>query len=140
MAGTSRAPSTSARSSPTSPPDVTDRLAHVLGPEHAERLSASYGGTNIVVPMTLTGRGFTDGKLRRNVGDGLFALLVFHFGGTRIYVPQADANRTHRGKGIDAKQVARLTARGWSVARIARHLGCSDRTIFTKRAQLKLKP
>jgi hypothetical protein len=113
-------------------------IAKRLGPEQAERLSAIAGGTQLTIPDSLTPRLDIRQPLRERLGDDLFALLVFHFPGARLYVPQCRTDTApHRNKGIDQAEVARLTKRGWSVSRIARKLGCSDRTVSTKRANLR---
>jgi hypothetical protein len=113
----------------TRPSAIVKRLGH----EQAAALSAIVGGTKIDVPGNLTSSAFSVGRLRKRLGDGLFALLVFHFGGTRIYVPQVDAGRAR----IDGAKVARLTQRGWSAARIARKIGCSDRAVYRSRAKAR---
>jgi len=106
-----------------------------IGEEHARALSALVGGTQITVPDNLTASVFNSGRLRERIGDGLFALLVFHFGGTRLYVPQLAQDRRTGQERVDPKAVERLTRRGWSAARIARKLGCSTRTVYKRRAQ-----
>lgn len=110
-------------------------LEDKLGEENARKLSALVGGTQITVPDNLTASVFNAGRLRERVGDGLFALLVFHFGGIRLYVPQLAQDRRTGQDRIDPKAVERLTRRGWSAARIARKLGCSNRTVYKCRAQ-----
>jgi hypothetical protein len=105
-----------------------------LGPEAAAKLSAIAGGTRLHVPSRVTPppTGGRDGfkRLAKLLGHDLAVLVVLHFGDSRIYVP-----RSTPPKPVDAKAVARLTKRGWSAARIARKLNCSDRTVHAKRAQ-----
>lgn len=112
-------------------------LAHRLGQENLDRLASILGGTQIAVPVSLTASAFNAGTLRQRVGDELFALLVFHFGGTRIYVPQA-TRRTGQDP-VDPKRIATLTKRGWSATRIARKLGCSERTVKAWRAKARVR-
>jgi len=111
------------------------QLAQRLGPENFGRLVQIVGGTEIAVPVSLTGSAFNAGTLRQRVGDELFALLVFHFGGTRVYVPQANRRTGHDP--VDPKRIATLTKRGWSATRIARKLGCSQRTVKAWRAKIR---
>lgn len=114
---------------------MTSRSALIvdrLGRENAAKLSRIAGGTRLHVPGQLAtpatgGRnGFE--RLTRLVGPDLAVLLVLHFGDSRLYVP---TSRT--GRPVDAKVVARLSRKGWSASRIARKLGCSDRTVHAKR-------
>jgi hypothetical protein len=117
------------------------RFVDKLGQDQATRLSAIVGGTQISVPDTVDASAFNAGTLRDRLGESLFVLLVFHFGGTRLYVPQvADQRQSGRRTGqarLDHKRVASLTKRGWSATRIARKLGCSDRAVFASRAKSK---
>lgn len=112
-------------------------LAERMRPEDIDSLARIVGGTQITVPASLTASAFNAGTLRDRVGDRLFALLVFHFGGTRIYVPQAETTRRTGQDPIDPKRIASLTKRGWSATRIARHLGCSERTVRGWRAKTR---
>lgn len=111
------------------------QLVERLGQDDVNLLAEILGGTQVAVPVSLTGSAFNAGTLRQRVGDRLFALLVFHFGGTRIYVPQS-TRRTGQDP-VDPKRIARLTKRGWSATRIARKLGCSERTVKAWRAKAR---
>jgi len=104
-------------------------LVERLGLERAERLAAIAGGTTVSVPAQLANAA----RLRAFLGDDLATLVVLHFGGLgRVYVP-----RMNRGSRVDAKVVLRLSRKGWSASRIARRLGCSERTVHKKRAQIR---
>ncbi len=107
-----------------------------LGSANADRLSAIAGGTRLHVPLHVTtpASGGRDGfkRLALLVGEDLAILLVLHFADTRLYVPTGQPNRP-----VDAKAVSRLTKRGWSAARIARKLRCSDRAIHEARANVR---
>jgi hypothetical protein len=104
-----------------------------LGPENAAKLSAAAGGTKLWVPGNLANAG----RLRGLLGDDLAVLLVLHFGGARVSVPLSTNGRGAQGKRVDPKRVKRLIGRGWSDDRIARHLGCSGKTVFNHRAKLR---
>jgi len=108
-----------------------------LGQAQAEQLSTIAGGVQIWIPDNLTTSAHNAGTLRARVGDALFALLVFHFGGTRIYIPQAGDGSKSSNRKLDNSRINRLTKQGWSASRIARHFGCSDRTIYARRALLR---
>lgn len=104
-------------------------LVERLGLERAERLAAIAGGTVVSVPAQLANAA----RLRSVLGDDLATLVVLHFGGLgRVYVP-----RMKRALIVDRITVRRLSRKGWSACRIARHLGCSERTVYLKRAPKK---
>jgi hypothetical protein len=104
-------------------------LVERLGLANAIQLAKAAGGTRIGVPTSLTGFRHHSDALQLRVGEELASLLVKHFGGTRIYVPRMAPRPP-----VDTRLVIRLTKRGWSASRIARKLGCSDRTVHAKRA------
>lgn len=114
-------------------------VATLLGPEHAATLSRIAGGTAIVVPVDLHASAHNSGALRERVGDELFALLVFHFGGTRIYVPQAHDRRTLKRPAVALTQVRDLTDAGHSAREIALRLGTTERTVFRLRDKARLR-
>lgn len=103
---------------------IVDRL----GQHDAERLAAIVGGTRLHVPGDPRNRG----RLASLLGDDLALLVIFHFGDSRFYVPTLA-----KTQGIDLRKLKRLANRGWSSARIARELKCSERTVDAKRAQFR---
>jgi len=109
---------------------IVDRL----GKDRADLLSTRVGGTRVFVPNSIDDH---SGKLRDRLGDDLFGSLVFHFGGTRLYVPRPENDRRTGQEPVDDRRIASLTKRGWSAARIARKLGCSDRTVHGRRAKFR---
>lgn len=112
-------------------------VATLLGPVHAATLSRIAGGTALVVPVDLHASTHNSGALRDRVGDELFALLVFHFGGTRIYVPQATDRRTLKRSAITSGQVDQLTEAGCSAREIALRLKTTERTVYRLRAKTR---
>jgi len=102
-------------------------IAERLGDDAAARLSAIVGGTRLHVPGQLVNAD----RLKRLLGDDLAVLVVLHFGDSRLYVPVPDP--AARGT-VDPRKIKRLALRGWSSARIARELKCSERTVDAKRA------
>lgn len=116
----------------------TSVLSDRLGAEQLAKLSTIVGGTRLHVPSSTLppATGGSDGfaRLSALVGRDLAILLVLHFADSRIYVP-----RGKRSAQVDARKVARLDAQGWSATRIARKLGCSNRTIHAARSRIKRK-
>lgn len=108
-------------------------IAERLGRDNAERLSSIVGGTRLHVPVDLT----KSDRLRRLLGDDLAVLVILHFGDSRLSVPLTVHGRGAQGKPVDPRKVKRLVGKGWSSSRIARHLGCTERCIETKRAKLR---
>jgi hypothetical protein len=106
------------------PSVIVDRL----GADDAARLSAIVGGTRLHVP----GRLANADRLKRLLGEDLAIRVVLHFGDSRFYVPVAV-----RSPSVDLRKLKRLIAQNLSSARIARKLGCSERTVDAKRAQLR---
>lgn len=99
-----------------------------LGADNAKRLSSIVGGTRLSVPGLLANAD----RLKRLVGDDLAVLLVLHFGDSRFYVPTGGPRAP-----VETAKVKRLSAKGHSSARIARALGCSERTVDAKLAKLR---
>lgn len=109
-------------------------LVATLGQETAAVLAERCGGRRLIVPAEVSRIEY----LARVVGSREVAtLLVFHFAGCRLYIPVAHAPGERRA--IDDRKVARLDRKGWSASRIARKLGCSDRTIHAARSRNKTK-
>jgi len=110
------------------PPSV---IVERLGRDNALRLTQIVGGTRLRVP----GDPRNGQRLDRILGHDLAVLVILHFGDQLLSVPLSLDGPGAQGKPVDRRKVKRLTAKGWSAARIARHLGCSERTIYAKRAQ-----
>lgn len=105
-------------------------IAARLGVENAERLASIAGGTRLHVPGILANAG----RLKLRLGDDLAILVVLHFGDSRLYVPLSLTGRGATARKVDARTVLRLTRKGWSASRIARKIGCSDRTVHAIRS------
>lgn len=114
----------------TRPPSV---IVDRIGPEHAEQLSRIVGGTRLHVPGNLANAS----RLKALLGDDLAILVILHFGDSRLSVPLTTQGRGAQGRPVDIRKVKRLVSRGWSSSRIARHLGCSERSVEAKRAKLR---
>jgi len=104
-----------------------------LGRENADRLSSIVGGTRLHVPGNLANAG----RLKRLLGDDLAVLVVLHFGDSRLSVPLTNDGPGGARTRVDLRRIKRLANRGWSSARIARELKCSERTVDAKRALLR---
>jgi hypothetical protein len=115
---------------------VTERVSALverLNRANAERLVAISGGTRLHVP----GRLANAGRLTKLLGEDLAILVVLHFGDSRLAVPLTLDGPGGPRKPVDLRKLKRLVAKGWSSARIARELQCSERTIYAKRAALR---
>lgn len=114
-------------------------IAERLGRDNAKRLSQLVGGTRLHVPSRIVppATGGRDGfkRLARLLGHDLAVLVVLHFGDSRLYVPRGSQSAP-----VDPRTVARLTRKGWSASRIARRLGCSDRTVHKHRVPSDAQP
>jgi len=106
-------------------------LVDRLGAEWASVVIERAGGRRLAVPADLSQYRTTD-RLKRMLGTSLATLVVLHFGGQIIYIPRGAASRAPK-----LSTVVRMTRAGKSAASIARKLGCSDRTIYARRAQAR---
>ena len=106
------------------------RLAATIGPKSLANLAKLVGGTRLYVPLDFD----KANRLRSRIGDDLAILLIFHFAGSRFYVPtlKPPAKPSRR-------QIIALTQAGRSAPEIARRIGCSDRTIHTHRNRKRTK-
>lgn len=106
-------------------------LVDRLGPERAALVIERAGGRRLQVPADLSHYRTTD-RLKRLLGTSLATLVVLHFGGQSIYIPRGSSTRSPK-----LSTVVRMTQEGKSASVIARKLGCSDRTVYTRRAQAR---
>lgn len=106
------------------------KIAEKLGPEHAATLARLAGGTRINLTNHMLDRG--PKHLIERFGETIAALLIFHFGGTVLYIPT-----NARGFPVDGERVIALKRAGWSESAIARELRCSDRVIYRKLAKAR---
>jgi hypothetical protein len=112
-------------------------LVDRLGRDNAERLVAISGGRRLSVPSRLAGRAHA--RLAALLGEDLAILVVLHFGDSRLSVPLSLDGPGGARTPLDARKIRRLAARGWTTARIARELNCSERAIHAKRAAYRLR-
>jgi hypothetical protein len=106
-------------------------LERLLGPELFASLSRAAGGTRVVVPGGLEPSPALK-ALEKRFGEGITALLVFHFGGEIVYIPRNNIRRR-----VDDILVAKKTRAGKSASKIARELGCSDRAVYLSRSRCR---
>ena len=108
---------------PSSPTLTT--LRELIGEAATLRLVAECGGTWIDVPAV------PDAKTRlvQLVGEAAAAEVIRRYGGrTRLRIP---TGRGHaHGRRLDHGEILRLSAEGWTVRRLARAFGCTDRQIW----------
>lgn len=109
-------------------------LARRLGPERAAVVIEAAGGQRLAIPATLE-ENAAPRSLERLLGRELAVALVLHFGGSTVYVP----NRALAGgaRRVKLSSVVRMTRNGRSARYIAGRLGCSERTVYARRAEAK---
>jgi hypothetical protein len=100
------------------------RLAALLEPETMEKLCKQCGGTRIYIPRTMR----PDALLSQSIGSEACCRVIAKSAGERIYIPK-DGRFSARKRRWQAEVVA-LHAKGFSAARIARRLGCSERLVY----------
>jgi hypothetical protein len=89
-----------------------------------QQLAARFGGTRVYVPRTVR----EEGELARLLGVKAAGQITALFGGERIYVPHDWESSIKKLNW--RSEVPRLRAKHFSVARIARTLGCSERHVY----------
>lgn len=109
-------------------------LVERLGPERAAVLIEAAGGQRLTIPRGLE-HGGAPQALERLVGREIAVAIVLHFGGESFYVP----NRRPAGgpRRVKVSSVVRMTRNGRSANYIARKLGCSERTVYARRAEAR---
>lgn len=108
-------------------------LAARLGPERAAIVIEAAGGQRLAIPASLEANS-APRSLERLLGRELAVALVLHFGGSTVYVPNGRGTGAAR---VKLSRVVRLTRNGRSAREIAAHLGCSERTVYARRAEAK---
>jgi len=95
-------------------------ITRVIGVESAAHLARDFGGRRVYIPAKASA---TD-QIARSIGLAAARSLARLYGGDRVMIP-ADPDRAIRRARIIA-----LRARGLSVSRIARTLGCTERYVY----------
>jgi len=111
-------------------------LTDALGHRTARRLSTLAGGRSLLIPRMDSDPSSIKARKRLAalVGADLAADLITALAGLRVYIPRGPSAHNSRANPIDIRKVDRLTKRGKSAAFIAGKLGCSERTVYKKRA------
>lgn len=109
-------------------------LARRLGPERAAVVIEAVGGQRIAIPASLEANS-APRSLERLLGRELAVSLVLHFGGQILYVP--NSGLAGGAKRVKLSSVVRMTRNGRSARYIAARLGCSERTVYARRAEAK---
>lgn len=112
---------------------IAESAFAVIGADNLYRLAEAYGGTRIKVPADFDAAN----ALRSQIGDDLAALVVFHFGGTVIYVPTMKPPAVPTS--LHQAEIEKLDQAGLSAREIARRCGCSQRSIYAHRKRKRTK-
>lgn len=110
-------------------------LADRIGEANALLVIAAAGGERIAVPALLDA-GNCPSTFARRFGPEIGVLLILHFGGSAIYIPHG--RKQWKGAKAATSDVVRMTRRGKTASQIAKTLGCSERTVYAKRAKARL--
>ena len=103
---------------------LREELAELLGPEGAQSLSDARGGQRVRIPKRVPAGHWLEEAVGREAADA----MAFRFGGCRLYVPRNPLALPSRDR------IVELLERGWSVPRIARETGRSDRWVWRVKA------
>jgi len=110
-------------------PELLQRVADVAGAVVAYKFAEAFGGTKIYLPATVQ----EDSKLARAVGAAAAEKIVKEVGSGHILVPLGPhATHTRVRRAIRQQLKA-----GLSTARVARQLGCHERTVERVRRDLR---
>lgn len=100
-------------------------LRELIGEAATLRLVAERGGICLHIPMTPDPKT----ELVRIVGPEAAAAVIRRYGGgTPLRIPTGKGHA--HGRRLDHAEIVRRAAEGWSVQRLARAFGCTDRQIF----------
>lgn len=105
------------------------QLVRALDERALQDLAAEFGGTRLYIPRAIR----SSAALSRTIGFEMFQQVVSTFGGERIYIPK-DWQFAVRKRDC-RERVMILRGRKYSVTRIARILGCSERHVYKVIAQ-----
>lgn len=114
-------------------------VAAALGARAVLELAELVGGRTLRIPSMANDASATAARARlvRLVGAQHAENLITHFARSRVYFPRGPSPHNSRANPIDHRTVARLTKRGRTASQIADSLGCSERTVFAKRAKVR---
>lgn len=106
-----------------------------LGEPRAGLVIERAGGHRLVIPAQLRDNEREVSALEKLLGRELAIILVIHFGGETIYVP--NKGTAGGGRKVSLELVIEETVAGRSAREIARLAGCSDRTVHARRAEAR---
>jgi len=109
-------------------------LVDRLGAERAAAIIEEAGGERLVIPPALD-QGDAPRPLEVRFGRDLAIVLVIHYGGEVVYVPNGKVRGGPRR--VHLAEVVRRTIARESSSTIARALGCSDRIVHLRRAEAR---
>ncbi len=101
---------------------ILAEIADVIGTPDTIRIIRSYGGSKLVIPKKPT----ETMLLCQTIGLEQAKLLSKQFGGDTLWIPML----YFRGKGEQRVRISRKLKAGYSVNRIVREEGISDRTVY----------
>ncbi|MGH7780206.1 MAG: helix-turn-helix domain-containing protein [Candidatus Binataceae bacterium] len=95
-------------------------ISRVIGIIATSRLAEDFGGRRVYIPNKPS----TRDQITRSIGVGAAVRLSRLYGGDRVMIP------AHPDRALRRAQIIALRARGLSVSRIARKLGCTERYVY----------
>lgn len=113
-------------------PHLLRQIAERCGLGAALALASAYGGRHLSIPRRASARH----PISRAVGLSVMAELCRLYGGEQILIPLGPTGQ----QGRRAREIARLIDQGLSAAKIARTVGCHERTVFHHRRRRQASP
>jgi len=95
-------------------------ITRVVGVEAVTNLARDFGGRRVYIPATVSAKD----QISRSIGLAAAIRLARQYGGDRVMIP------AHPDRALRRAQIIALRARGLSVSRIARTLGCTERYVY----------
>jgi hypothetical protein len=99
------------------------QLAEAIGHDAAIAFGKAFAGTRIYIPLHIV----ADHVIAREIGAELAARLGARFGGECIDIPLLKSRGERQA---DRKLIADLRRQGFTVAEVARAVGCSERHVY----------
>lgn len=103
-------------------PPIAQEMVDLLGDELAYHLMRHCGGTTVNVPVKATAAC----ALQNILNKKQMKKLVTHYRGERLDVPKYDSV----ARQVRDAKIRALRKEGWTIPRIARQFGCTERHVY----------